>query len=117
MADDEDRRLELHFRDPAPVEQTLECVQKGIHERKDHRRHRDVDASGRRRDREAVAGEKSEERRDVHAVPDPADPPRIAVVRRTHSPISQTGRGLWRANAGALSTPPLTYRRCKTPPK
>ena len=87
MADDEDRRFELHPGDPAPIEEVLERVQGGIHERKEHRRYDDVDAPGGGRNGEAVLREKREQCRHVHAVPDAADPPRIAVVRRTHSPI------------------------------
>src|SRR5262245_36929620 len=117
MADDEDRRLEPHAGNPAPVEEALQAVQDGVHEREKHRRDDDVNAPDGGSDREAVPGQKGEQRRRVHAVPDAADPPRIGVMRRTHSPIFQADDRPRRRNAGALSTPPLTYCRCKTPPK
>ena len=60
MADDEDRRFELHVGDPAPIEDVLECVQGGVHEGKEHRRYDDVHTPDGRRNGEAVLCKKRE---------------------------------------------------------
>src|SRR5262249_26690143 len=87
MADDEDGRFDLRARDSCPVHSTLDRVEQRIHEGEEKGRNRYMNAPDRRGHREPVLRQKGKKGRDIHSVPDPADPPRIGIVRATHSPI------------------------------